>query len=286
MESTLRLFKAAVFDHVTGVLTRAQAFQIAPAKASTSPHLRGLEMTRKEILLLHGFISSRRSTKARYLEERFETVPEVTFHAVDFNPTPRDFTHTTITGRIERLRQYVLDHRIAEMSLIGSSLGGLVALHYAHRFGGVERMLLLAPALSWQSVRSSAQELAQWKEAGAISIFHPAFEQEIPLRYDLQSDGSRYRDPVPPPTLVVIVHGRDDETVPVDHSRAYAATYPAAVHLVEVEAGHDLNEHLDVVWEYLQSFLLERVLNNCSSTRPWVRKSARGRASEQFFKSL
>lgn len=45
-------------------------------------------MTGKKTLLLHGFISSGQSTKARYLEKRLGTMPEVVFHAVDFNPTP------------------------------------------------------------------------------------------------------------------------------------------------------------------------------------------------------
>jgi len=221
-------------------------------------------MAKRTILFLHGFLSSAQSTKARYLGERFESLPlrqgsgqaQATFHAIDFNPTPRDFTYMTITGQIDRLRQYVLDHRIAEMSIIGSSFGGLVALHYAHRFDGVERMLLLAPALSWLSGRLSAEELAQWEEAGVAPVFHPAFGQEIPLRYDLQIDGRRYLDPVPPAAPVTIIHGRDDETVPIDHSRAYASTYSDDVHLVEVKADHDLNDHLDLIWEYVQSFLL------------------------------
>jgi hypothetical protein len=99
-------------------------------------------MTDRTILLLHGFISSGQSTKARYFGERFETTLDVAFHAVDFNPTPQDFAYMTVTGRIER-------------------------------------MLLLAPALSWQAIRLSPDELAQWKEAGTTSLFHPAFGEFV-----------------------------------------------------------------------------------------------------------
>ena len=113
----------------------------------------------------------------------------------------------TVTGHIDRLRQYVLDHQIGAMGLIGSSLGGMVALHYAHRFGGAERMLLLAPALSWQAVRLSPDELAQWEEADTTSLFHPAFGEDVPLRYDLQLDGRRYREPVPSAAAVTISAG-------------------------------------------------------------------------------
>jgi hypothetical protein len=213
-------------------------------------------MGRRTILLLHGFLSSGQSAKARYLRERLASFSEVTFHAIDFNPTPADFTYMTVTGRIARLRQYVLDHQFEEVSLVGSSLGGLVALHYAHRFGDVERMLLLAPAVTWLHGGLSVAELTQWEKAGAAPIRHPAFAKEVPLRYDLQRDGRRYLDPVPPAAPVTIIHGVDDETVPVDDSRSYASNHPDDVHLVEVSADHDLNDHLDLIWEHVQSFLL------------------------------
>ena len=213
-------------------------------------------MDKKTILLLHGFASSGRSTKAQYFREKFKVLPEVGFHAIDFNPTPTDFEYMTVTGMINRLRQYVLDHRLETLSLIGSSLGGLVGLHYAHRFGGVEKMLLLAPGLSWLSGGLSEDEIEQWKKAGVGPVFHYAFERELPVRYDLHVDGLRYLEPIPPATPITIIHGRNDDVVPVDHSREYAANFPDRVHLIEVDAGHDLNDHLDLIWEYVRSFLL------------------------------
>jgi hypothetical protein len=213
-------------------------------------------MKKSTILHLHGFLSSAQSTKARFFRERFDALPDVAFHAIDFNPTPRDFETMTTTGLINRVRQFVLDHSIGETSIIGSSFGGLVGLHYVHRFGGVRRMLLLAPALVWLSGGLSEQELREWEEAGAAPLFHPAFEREIPIRYDLQVDGLRYLDRVPPAAPVTIVHGREDETVPIAHSREYAAHFPNEVRLIEVDADHDLNEHLDVIWRHAQAFLL------------------------------
>ena len=67
-------------------------------------------MEQLTVLYLHGFTSSGRSTKARYFRDKFEAFPQVEFHAIDFNPTPKDFEYVTTTGRINRLRQYVLDH--------------------------------------------------------------------------------------------------------------------------------------------------------------------------------
>jgi hypothetical protein len=214
---------------------------------------------------LHGFLSSARSTKARFFRERFAERPDAAFHAIDFNPMPRDFEYVTVTGMINRLRQVVLDRALAGTGgeegggsgIIGSSLGGLVAVHYAHRFGGVERMVLLAPVLRWFSGGLPEDEMRVWEEAGVATIFHPAFEREVPLRFDLELDGRLYREPVAPAAPVLIVHGRGDETVPVAQSRAYADAFPDRVRLMEVDAGHDLNEHLELIWEETAAFLME-----------------------------
>jgi pimeloyl-ACP methyl ester carboxylesterase len=214
-------------------------------------------MEKKTIILLHGFTSSGRSTKARYLREKLKVFPQVEFHAIDFNPTPADFEYVTTTGRIDRLRQYVLDHRLGNVSIIGSSYGGLIALHYAHRFSGVEKMLLLAPGLTWLSWGLSEKELEQWEKTGAAPFFHRAFGKEVSIRYDLQIDGLRYLESIPPASPTIIIHGRGDRTVPIEPARAYAADFPDSVRLIEVNADHDLNGHLELIWEYVKSFLLD-----------------------------
>jgi len=241
-------------------------------------------MDRMVILFLHGFASSSRATKAQYFGERFAALPYVEYHALDFNPTPRDFEYMTTTGQIDRLRQYILDHlrqhgsrspearqrgsrnpearqdgsrnpELERFSIIGSSYGGLIAVHYAHRFGGVDRMLLLAPGLRWLSGGLSAEQLEQWRQAGTAPVYHFAFERELPLRYDLHLDGQRYLEPVPPACPTTIIHGDRDPVVPIDDSRHYAAAYPEQVRLVEVDADHDLNDHLDFIWSYVESDL-------------------------------
>jgi pimeloyl-ACP methyl ester carboxylesterase len=87
-------------------------------------------------------------------------------------------------------------------------------------------------------------------------VYHEEFQQSVSVRYDLQVDGLRYLEPVPPSSPIVIIHGSRDVTVPTEDSRAYAAQYPEQVRLVEVDADHDLNGHLELIWEYVQSFLL------------------------------
>ncbi len=204
------------------------------------------------LIYLHGFASSAGGRKAQYLRPRLAERSGVTFHAVEFSPTPADFEYLTITGMINRLRQYILDHALTEVSLIGSSMGGLVGLNYAHRFGGVAHLLLLAPALTYLSGEREGLSLDQWEAEGVGELFHYGFNRPVRLRYDLEIDGRFYQTTPPPPAPITIIHGTEDEVVPVAASRDYARAYPDQVQLIEVTAGHDINGRLPLVWETLQ----------------------------------
>ena len=80
--------------------------------------------------------------------------------------------------------------------------------------------------------------------------------EEIPIRHDLQVDGLRYLEPIPPASPVIIIHGHNDRVVPIEPSRDYAARFPDKVQLIEVDADHDLNGHLGFIWGHVGSFLL------------------------------
>ena len=145
------------------------------------------------IIFLHGLASSSRSTKAKYLQEKSESLSGVDFYALDLNPTPTDFRYLTTTGALNRLRQYILDRQLRTVRLIGSSFGGLVAIYYAHRFGDIDRMLLLAPLLQWELDWLSEDEIEQWHEQGTIGIDHYGFGGKITLDYGFCVDGQRYQ---------------------------------------------------------------------------------------------
>mgnify|MGYP001408446170 CR=1 FL=1 len=74
----------------------------------------------------------------------------------------------------------------------------------------------------------------------------------------LSSGGRRPFLPVATATtgVITIIHGNQDEVVPITGSREYAACYLEQVQLIEFEAGHDLNGHLGFVWKVTQQLLL------------------------------
>jgi uncharacterized protein len=212
-------------------------------------------MEKTTVLFLHGFASSGRSTKAQFFRAKFSALPQVEFHAFDFNPTPRDFEYMTITGLINRLRQYLLDHDRGNVRIIGSSMGALVGLHYARRFEGVEKMLLLAPALFYFSGGLDEAALERWEKEGVRYVLHYAFKEEVPIRYDHHVDGLCFK-PVPPPAPITIIHGRNDTVIPVDISRKYAADFPDRVRLFEIESDHQINDRLEFLWEHVERFVV------------------------------
>ncbi|MBK8989560.1 MAG: hypothetical protein IPM39_26465 [Chloroflexi bacterium] len=217
------------------------------------------------LLYLHGFASSANGRKPDYLRSQLAGQPGVTFHALDFSPTPADFAYLTVTGMMNRLRQYILDRDLTTFALIGSSMGGLVALNYAARFPGAARLLLLSPALTYLTGERVGLPLAEWQAKGVGEVFHYGFNRPVSLRYDLEIDGRFYHTPPPPPAPITILHGTQDEVVPVTASREYAARYPEQVRLIEVEAEHDINDHLPLIWQVTQRFLL---LSGSASRHP------------------
>jgi hypothetical protein len=119
-------------------------------------------------------------------------------------------------------------------------------------------MLLLAPALTYLADKYTEAELQHWQREGTIDVAHYAFEQDAPLRYDYHLDGLRYLQPVPPPAPTMIIHGRNDEVIPIENSRRYVATYLEQTQLVEVDSDHRLNDQLDLIWQQVRSFLLDQ----------------------------
>lgn len=212
-------------------------------------------MTERAVIFLHGFASSNQGQKAKHLREAFQQVDSSTLWAINFNPTPLDFEHMTITGMINRLRQFVLERDLEQVHLIGSSMGALVALHYG-RIYSVERNLLVAPLLYYQSLGMSDEVVSWWEKRGTVEIDHYAFPGQLPLAYTFHVDGLQYEDVIPPPAPTQIIHGWNDEQVAIEDSRFYAEKYPRLVDLKEVDSDHRLADQLDVIWNAVESFLL------------------------------
>ncbi len=203
---------------------------------------------------LHGFASSPRSRKAQDLRDRFAAL-NLTLHTPDLNQN--DFTHLTLTRQIQQVcAEFPPDQPIV---LIGSSLGGLTAAWVGEHCPQVDRLVLLAPAFEFLThwvPKLGDQRLREWQSGAPLMVYHYGAEQLLPLNYQFVVDCDRYPSAhlqKPIPTL--IMHGINDEVIPIQMSRNYAHFRPW-VELVELDSDHALADVSQEIWGSMSQFLL------------------------------
>jgi pimeloyl-ACP methyl ester carboxylesterase len=204
------------------------------------------------ILYLHGFASGPASRKARFFRDYLESrgaqveVPDL---------AEGGFEHLTITGQLDVITRTASGGAV---SLIGSSMGGYLASLYAARHAEVERLVLLAPAFGfarrWPE-RIGSERMAEWRRTGTIEVFHYAENRMRTLGLDLMEDGLRYEDYPDFRQPALIFHGSEDDTVPADYSREFAARHQNA-RLEIVHSGHELTNVLEYLAPKIADFLL------------------------------
>ena len=143
---------------------------------------------------LHGFASSAQSTKASYLGERLRPYG-IVLHCPDFNQP--DFTTLTLTRMLDRLDRELAAAGEEPAVLIGSSLGGTLAILAASAFGPrIGGLVLLAPAVMFAKEGHHLlppERIAEWKRLGRLPFFHYADNAERMLNYAFYEDSFRYR---------------------------------------------------------------------------------------------
>ena len=141
--------------------------------------------------------------------------------------------------------------------VIGSSLGGLTAAWWAEKHLQIQRLVLLAPAFNFLSPRLTnlgEQKVQQWQQSGYLSVYHYGQKRNLPLDYQFVIDASQYLEQNlqrPLPTL--ILHGSQDDVIPIQSSRDYAALRPI-VQLIELEDDHTLAQVMPQIWDSIGNF--------------------------------
>jgi pimeloyl-ACP methyl ester carboxylesterase len=204
------------------------------------------------IVYLHGFASSPQSSKAQFFKRKFEERGiAIDVLALDQG----DFPNMTVTSMLEVVHNSVAGRPCV---LMGSSLGGFVAgLYAARHLELVERLVLLAPALEfsrkWQE-RFSGHELDEWKRQGWKNFFHYGYKRQERLAYGFVEDAMRYEGDPDFHRPALILHGTQDDVVPVGLSRDYAGRHPNVL-LKEFPSGHELTDVTADLWQETGAFL-------------------------------
>ncbi len=208
---------------------------------------------------LHGFASSPKSNKAQDFARRFAALG-LTLHVPDLNvPT---FERLTLTAMLEKVADEIRTLPLDDVCLMGSSMGGALALHFCDRYrdreaARVSKLFLMAPAFDFAANRWNdlgAEGINRWRESDAHEFFNYAAGGLRPVHYGLYEDLQGYNAyEIALSQPILIFHGRRDESVDVEQSVRFAATRPN-VDLRVVDSDHQLLDQTDLMWAAAQTF--------------------------------
>jgi pimeloyl-ACP methyl ester carboxylesterase len=205
------------------------------------------------VLYLHGFASSPASRKAQLFRKRFAEA------GVDLEiPALEDgsFRDLTISGQLSVVERTL---RSEPAHLIGSSMGGYLAVLYASRHPEVRRLVLMAPAFGFARRWAGAlgeKALEEWRRRGTLDVYHYAAGGPTPLGWGLMEDALGYEDAPKLEQPALIWHGLRDDVVPVEASREFVARNEHS-HLTEVASNHELTDVAERIAEDAVKFLLQ-----------------------------
>ena len=205
-------------------------------------------------LYLHGFASSPTSKKATAFERHY--APRgVALDRLDLRVPA--FPDLRLSAMIEVTREAIGGERDRAV-VIGSSLGGLTATRTAERDPRVAALVLMAPAFQlaqrWRA-QLGEDAWATWQRTNALEVTDRTTGKPANVPFDFMTDVLSIDQDFPDirvPTL--IVHGVNDDVVPVDHSRRFAAG-KRHVRLVEVDDDHELAASIPRILEESDRFL-------------------------------
>ena len=207
------------------------------------------------VVYLHGFASSAHSGKATYLAQRLQE-RGVRFLAPDLNVP--DFSTLTVTRMLEQTRA-LLDQEKEPVTLIGSSLGAFVAVNAAAQWPDlVGKLILMAPALDFGDeglTGPGGADIAAWKAAGQLNVFHFAYGRMMSVHYELYADARRYDGMGADLKMPVLVfQGRRDTAVDPATVEAWSRRRPnVELHLLDDD--HQLTASLSYIWDATSRFL-------------------------------
>lgn len=197
---------------------------------------RPAETAGRALVLCHGMESTRGGTKQTAIVERF--VPRgYTVLRFDFSyvgESEGNFEDMTVTGEVDDALgalDFLADFAPSQCVLVGSSLGGAVALlAAAHAGGQVDAVATIAAVADTKLFLDDLSPAAveQWRSAGRRKwrdgIMKVGFLEDVEA-IDLPEAIARIHQPV------LVMHGDADDVVPPSHAELIARTAAGPVTL-------------------------------------------------------
>ncbi len=215
-----------------------------------------LELCNPNLMLihLHGFASGVSSSKVEFIREYLSQNPVCSLFTMDM-----DYHRTTTSKALELLDTLIKGFKGKgfEVILSGSSHGAYLILNYLRFYGeNVMGSLLFAP--SYSTLALTVEEVGEqackpWLEGkeelhilecetGLDLYIHRDFAVDILNKgYEILR-GTEVFFEEKPKVPIVIVHGRQDTVVPVEHSRIFVSKVRVKEY-IEVDDDHRLSKN-------------------------------------------
>ncbi|MBE7438569.1 MAG: alpha/beta fold hydrolase [Spirochaetales bacterium] len=206
-----------------------------------------------QCIYLHGLASGPLSTKGQAFQSYFAD-RGIALTLPDLN-TP-DFFSMTVSTQMELVSSMF---RPGPITLIGSSLGGLVTLLLAEKDQQIERIVLLAPAIGFLTRYErelGAAALREWKASGRRRIFHYGQNQEMDWSSAILDDLKQHPQQLKRQIPCLIFHGLNDDVVPFQDSVAYLSANEKS-RLLLFHSDHQLTNALPLMVEESFRFIQE-----------------------------
>jgi pimeloyl-ACP methyl ester carboxylesterase len=203
-------------------------------------------------LYLHGFASGPHSAKAVAFGEHYGR-RGVGIDRLDLQvPSFEKLRLSAMIAVVQRAIGSPADRAV----VFGSSLGGLTAARVAERDPRITGLVLLAPAFRITERWRKLPDWDDWRRLGWREVHSYATNRPARIEFGFAEDVMAIDVGLPDvrvPTL--ILHGKRDDVVPIEHSREFADGKPH-VRLVELDDGHDLLASLPRMFSEADRFLV------------------------------
>ncbi len=204
-------------------------------------------------LYLHGFASSPNSYKAQFMRRRFTDIG-LTLHIPDLNLT--DFSTVTLSDQLAYLDRTYLDNS-EPLVVIGSSLGGFLAVQLAAQKTQVQKLVLFAPAFGFSQRISKAlgeENVTKWQQEDVREFYHYGLKRNVNLHFNFFTDAQKYSEENLTRSLpILIFHGLHDDVVPASLSEEFAQRR-SQVTLKLLDDDHALGKDLESIWQDIKHF--------------------------------
>ena len=184
------------------------------------------------IILCHGFSTSKDGRTSVRLEEILneQRISTFRFDFFGHGESEGKFAEITSSEAIDDVLnaiKFLKESGYKKIGLVGSSFGGMASIIAASQLDDLYILALKSPVSDYRSMahaRRSEQELKDWKEKGFIEL-DSTNEDRQRLNYSFYDDAENVKvyeaaRKIKAPSL--IIHGDEDETVPIAQSQKTA----------------------------------------------------------------